>query len=245
MKVKCPGCSKIINVPDEKIPVAGVFNFVCPNCKGPVSASRDEKAISEVALPDLGDLPEKTPTPQPLDETQDIPVPPRAGADIPDLPGFEDAMEDELDILQEGKFRALVADNANLDRISPVLKKMDYVITSVKSHDETIQKLTFNKYDIIVLSETFAGCDPSANTIHLYLEPLTMDIRRKIFVVMTGKQFKTMDNMQAFNKSVNLVLNESDFGNFELILKKSMKDSELFYHIYNTMLIETGKEIAR
>ncbi|HEB73447.1 MAG TPA: hypothetical protein ENI77_12620 [Nitrospirae bacterium] len=245
MKVKCPSCSKIINVPDEKIPARGVFNFNCPNCKNPVSASIDEKAISEIALPDLGDLPETTPTPQPLDETQDIPVPPRVGGDIPALPDFEDAMENELDILQEGKFRALVADNENLDRVSPVLKKMDYVITSVKSHDEAIQKLTFNKYDIIALSETFAGCDPAENAIHKYLEPLTMDIRRKMFIVMTGKKFKTMDNMQAFNKSANLVLNESDFGNFELILKKSIKDSELFYHIFNTMLIETGKEIAR
>lgn len=245
MKVKCPGCSKIINVPDEKIPAAGIFNFNCPNCKSPVSASIDEKSISQVALPDLGGLPEKTPTPLPLDETQDIPVPPKAGADIPELPDFEDTMEDELEMLQEGKFRALVADSDNLDRISTVLKKMDYVITSIKSHSEAIQKLTFNKYDIIVLSETFERCDPADNKIHKYLELLTMDIRRKTFVVMTGKKHKSMDNMQAFNKSVNLVLNDSDLGNFELILKKAMKDNELFYHVYNTMRIETGKEIGR
>lgn len=245
MKVKCPGCSKIINVPDEKIPADGAFNFNCPSCKGPVSASQDNKVISEVDLPDLGDLPERTPTPQPLDETQDIPLPPRVDADIPALPDFEGAMEDEMEILQEGKFRALVADSENHDRISTVLKKMDYVITSVKSHDEAIQKLTFNKYDVIVLSETFEGCHPAKSALHKYLEPLTMDIRRKTFVVMTGKKLKSMDNMQAFNKSVNLVLNESDLGNFELILKKSIKDNELFYHVYNAMRIETGKEIVR
>lgn len=244
MKVKCPGCEKVINVPDDKIPDKGALKFNCPNCKGPVSVSRDTKNETDGILPDLGDLPEKTPTPQPLDETQDIPIPQSGGGGLEALPDLEGALEDGLDMLEEGKFRALVADKDNLHLISPVLKKMQYVVTPVKSAEEAIQKLTFNVYDVVIINEKFEECDPANNPIHKHIEPMTMDIRRKMFVVLTGKNFKTMDSMASFNLSVNLVMNESDFGNFELILKKTMKDNEIFYHVFNMMQIETGKEIA-
>jgi hypothetical protein len=154
------------------------------------------------------------------------------------------AVESELDMLQEGKFRALVADEDNMDRIAPVLKKMQFVVTTIDSHDEGIQKIEFNAYDLVILNESFKGCDPSNNPLHKFIEPMPMDKRRKIFVVLTGKNFKTLDNMSAFTKSVNIVMNEEDFANFELILKKAMKDNEVFYRVYYQLMIETGKEIA-
>jgi len=240
MKVKCTSCGKTINIPDEKIPDGGVFNFSCPNCKAPQSAKREE---TSGVLPDLGEVPETTPTPRPLDETQDVPVP-RKRAGIPVIPGMEDSIENELEVLGEGKYRALVVDNENMDRITPVLKKIQYVITSVKSHDEAINKLTFNTYDLLVLNERFEGCDPNNNPTHKFVEPMTMDTRRKMFVVMIGRNFKTMDNVTAFNRSVNMVMNETDFSNFELILKKSMNEYSNFYSVFKKMLIETGKEIG-
>jgi len=244
MKVKCTNCHKTINIPDEKIIPGEVFTFNCPNCKTPLSAGADRKEQTGPALPSLGDVPDTTPAPRPLDETQDIPVPALGERGIPPLPEEMDAIENELDVLGEGKYRALVADTENIDRISPVLRKMSYVITTADSHDEAIQKLTFNKYDLLVINERFAGCDPAGNALHRYVEPMTMDVRRKMFVVMIGKSFKTLDNMSAFVRSVNLVVNEGDFTNFELILKKAMNDNAAFYRIYNQMLVETGKEVA-
>lgn len=243
MKVKCDGCEKVINVPDDKIPADRPLAFNCPSCKRPLSVSRPPDSTSGVGLPDMGGIPETTPPP-PLDQTQDVPILSAGGLKAPPLPDMREAIESELDMLGEGRFRALVAEDANLDRLMPVLKKLEYVITVIKSHDEGVQKLALNRYDLIILNERFAGADPANNTLHKTLEPLPMETRRGMFVVMTGKNFKTLDNMTAFSRSVNLVVNESDFGNFELILKKAMNDNDAFYRVFRKMLVETGKELA-
>lgn len=236
MKVTCPSCNKTLNVPDEKIPEDKSVTFKCPSCQKPITAKRGEET-----LPQFEGVPDTTPTSSLLNETQNIPVPAlsKEGGAIPDM---EEALEDEMEMLEEGTRRALVADNDNLERISPVLRKMQYLITAVKSHEEALRKLKFNFYDLIILNERFEGADPNNNALLKYLAPLNMDVRRKMFVVLTGKNFKTLDNMTAFTKSVNMVLNDNDFSNFELILRKSMKDNETFYRLFKRMLIETGKE---
>jgi len=40
-----------------------------------------------------------------------------------------------------------------------------------------------------------------------YLETLNISIRRQMFVILLSNTYRTMDNMQAFNKSVNVILN--------------------------------------
>lgn len=242
MKVKCPSCSKVLNIPDDKLPIGETKKFNCPNCKNPVTAQR-ESETSE-SLPDMGSAPDHTPTPRPLDETQDIPVPPKKPVDVSSLQDMMGAIENDLEILGEGKYRAMVADDANIDMMAPVLKKMEYVVTRLKSHQEGIEKLNFNQYDLVIINERFDGAEPNNNTLLKFIEPMTMDVRRKMFVVLTGKNFRTFDNMSAFVRSVNLVMNESDFGNFELILKKGMNDNQMFYRVYNQMLVETGKELG-
>ena len=243
MKVKCPGCDRTINVPDSKVPDIGVLEFKCPNCKSPVTATKGGPGNPFENLPDLGPVPDATPTPRPLDETHDIPVPPPMAGGQFEREAFG-VMDSELEVLGEGKYRALLADSDNRDRITPVLKKMQFVITSVNSHEEAMEKLMFNTYDLLIINEQFDGCDPANNPTHKRIEPMMMDTRRRTFVVMTGTSFKTLDNMTAFSRSVNLVMNEDDFVNFELILKKAMKDNENFYHVYNRILVETGKEIG-
>jgi hypothetical protein len=51
-----------------------------------------------------------------------------------------------------------------------------------------------------------------------------------------------MDNMMAFVKSANLVVNPDDISNLALILKKAISDNEKFYKVYMDNLKETGKE---
>jgi len=240
MKVTCPSCQKVINVPDEKIPEGKSITFKCPSCKNPIIAGHDKKG-AHGGLPDFEGVPDTTPTTNLLSETQNIPIPPPPSGGR-SLPNMDEALEDEMEMLEEGASRALVADAENLERISPVLRKMQYLITAVKSNDEALRKLQFNLYDIIIINERFDGCDPNNNPIIKFLEPMTMDKRRKIFVVLIGKNFKTLDNMTAFSRSVNMVLNDSDFSNFELILRKSMKENETFYRLFRRKLVETGKE---
>ncbi len=242
MKVICPECNKNLNIQDEKVPASGSVLVKCPSCQAPISISKEGFESAAGRMPTFNGIPETTPTVvKILDETQNIPVPPPS--ENAPLSSMLDALEDEMDILEEGASRALVADTDNLELISPAIRKMDFLITAAKDMEETVKKLQFNFYDLIIINERFGGCDPSDNAILKYIEPLNMDIRRKMFVVLIGKNFKTLDNLTAFSKSVNLVLNESDFSNFELILKKSIKDNENFYQVFRKILVDTGREI--
>ncbi|MDH4184671.1 MAG: zinc-ribbon domain-containing protein [Nitrospinota bacterium] len=220
MKVTCSSCNKVLSIPDDKVPATGSVNFKCPSCKGTISVSRG-------------------PGGKPLDQTQDVSLPHKGG--IKGLPDMGGDLDHEIDLLGEGKYKALVADTVNANKVSPVLKKLDYQITLVQSQEDGYKKLQFNAYDLILVNERFGGVEPGRNAIYRFLEPLSMDRRRKTFIILTGKSFKTLDEMTAFSASADMVINEADFSNFELLLRKALNDSKNKYHVYRQVMKETGR----
>ena len=48
---------------------------------------------------------------------------------------------------------------------------------------------------------------------------MPMVTRRNIFFALVGTNFKSLNNMQAYQKSANVVINEKDFEKLEDILK--------------------------
>jgi putative AlgH/UPF0301 family transcriptional regulator len=59
-----------------------------------------------------------------------------------------------------------------------------------------------------------------------------MSIRRQVFVVLISSTFATMDDMHAYNKSVNLIINKDEISEIGLILKKEIEENEYFYHVF-------------
>jgi hypothetical protein len=59
-----------------------------------------------------------------------------------------------------------------------------------------------------------------------------MAVRRQIYVVLVSATLPTMDNMQAFNKSVNLIVNKRDITSLEKILRQAMAEDEDFYRVF-------------
>jgi hypothetical protein len=243
MKVTCQSCQKTLNVPDEKLPPGRTLKFACPSCKGMITVTR-EPDQSGLEMPGMGTaVPDTTPSAMKMDETQNVPLPSAPMKEGEALASLAEAMEDELEALvEEGSRRALVADLENTDRITPSLKKMQFIVTAVRTPDDGLKKLQFNFYDVVVVNERFSGADPTDNAIMKAVEPMVMDIRRKMFVVMVGKNFKTLDRMAAFTRSADIVVNELDFANFELILKKAMRDNDVFYRPFRKALADAGKD---
>lgn len=221
MKVSCPSCHKTVSIPDNMVPASGSKTFKCPSCKGPISVFKGKED-------------------KPLDQTQDVVLPPR-GAGAKGLPQLGGSLDHEIDLLGEGKYKALVADQQNAAKISPVLKKLDYQITLASSQEDGYKKLQSIEYDLILLNERFGGADPSRNAILKFLEPLPMDKRRRVFIVLVGKNFKTLDELTAFSLSADMVFNESEFSNFELLLRKALRDTADKYTVFKHVLKETGR----
>ena len=50
-----------------------------------------------------------------------------------------------------------------------------------------------------------------------------------------------MDNMMAFNKSVNIIINYSNIKDFDKILRRGLTDNDMFYRVYKEMMRKTGR----
>jgi hypothetical protein len=99
----------------------------------------------------------------------------------------------------------------------------------------------FHVYDTVIINERFDSDNPDANDVLAYFEALPMATRRQTFVVLLTERFRTSDNMAAFNKSVNLVVNLTNMNDFDPIFKRGLADHTAFYHVFKETLKKMGK----
>jgi len=183
---------------------------VCPKCKEKIIIDLREDSLSKL---DAGGFEEND-----FDEGTDD----------------YDVSERPFDFLEEEGKTALVCEEEPkiLKEITTVLEIMDYSITKAKDVREALRSMKYHAYDMVLVNETFGSSDPDANGVLIYLDRLEMDVRRNIFVGLLSRKFKTMDNMTAFLKSVNLVINLRDINKIDRILSRGINEYELFYAVY-------------
>lgn len=154
-----------------------------------------------------------------------------------------DASEKPFDFIEEGVETALICEpDATLrSRIRDILAGKGYHITESDSARDALKKMRFHVYQLVVINEKFDTENPDRNSVLENLRGLSMSVRRNIFVVMISDRFRTMDNMMAFNKSVNIIFNPSNIDNFSAIVSKGISDNEAFYHVYKESLKKGGR----
>lgn len=223
MKITCDNCQKKIKIPDDKIPAGKSFSLPCPNCKHKV----------------LVQSPVKTGAPKKKPESPAQKVsgpPPKKPADA----GSEETAADNgapinpFEFLEEGAKTAVICepDPERRARIREVAESMKYHILEAENARDTLKQMRFHDFDLVVLHELFDTRDAEMNHVLKYLSQLNMTSRRKMFLVLLSENLRTMDKMQAFNKSVNLIVNLNDMGNFEKILQAGISDHDNFYQVF-------------
>jgi hypothetical protein len=143
-------------------------------------------------------------------------------------PEGETAMICEQDAVTRGK-------------IAGELKSRGYSVVEATSVREALKFMRFHIFSTIFINENFDTAAGETNSILRYLEGLSMTIRRQIFVVLISTVLKTMDNMMAYNKSVNLIINKNQIDDVSQIFKKSLDENDSFYHVYKENLRKQGK----
>ncbi len=126
-------------------------------------------------------------------------------------------------------------------KVKKALKGMGYQPMEVRYAKEALKSMRFHHYDVVVLNEHF---DPSAsgrNEVLDYLAKMNTGIRRQMFVALLSKTHRTMDNMQAFHKSVNVIINLKNIDDVSAILKSAIADNAFFYRIMKDILKKMGK----
>lgn len=216
MDVTCKSCGAALKIPDEKLPPDQAVNITCPRCKGKIRIDTgSHKGLISKKKKEIEDAEFKY------------------GEDTSPLGLFE-----------EGTRLALVldGDEANVMEINSALEELAHKPIVPTSISEAMSKLRLYHFDLIILSDGFDGQDLETNQITHYINHLSMSLRRKIFLVLLSDKFETMDNMLAFTKSANLVVNPDDLSSLPSILRKALSDNQKFYKAFMDTLKEVGKD---
>jgi len=154
-----------------------------------------------------------------------------------------DASDRPFDFVEEDVETALVceSDASAKEKISNAMKGLGYRITEAASVKDALKNMRFHVYNVVIANETFDTSDPAANEVLKYLANLNMSIRRQIFVTMISNTFRTMDNMAAFNNSVNLVINTKNIDDAGQIIKRGIAENAAFYHVLKETLKKKGR----
>jgi hypothetical protein len=110
-----------------------------------------------------------------------------------------------------------------------------------KDTRNALKRMRYHLFDLVLINESFDAKDPDANGVLIYLRNVEMNVRRHMFVVLISKRFRSLDQLTAMNKSVNLIVNSQHIDNLEDILSRSMTDNERVYDIYMTSMKKLGK----
>jgi CheY-like chemotaxis protein len=214
-------------VPDEKVPRDKQFKATCSRCKstiivGPQGASGGRGATIGVDVS--------------LSEVTDAPTAIEADLDT------SSAYDSPLEVLEEGAMSALVCvdEPERLRAVKDALEDLNYYTSVASSVKEALSKLRYNQYDLVMLDEEFCGESADNNTILRYLQPMPMSTRRNIFLMLISSQIRTLDNLLAFAKSVNAVVNVSDVQKVKLVLERAMADHRRFYKVYRDLIRTIG-----
>ena len=221
MEFICHQCGHVLQIPDEKvsrIPPGKVATVPCPKCgiKVTIQSSPDTEKKGKASA-----------------------VEPVGGADA----GAYDATEKPFDFIEEEGLTALIceSDSGVAEKIEAALASMEYHVTAAESVRDVLKKMRYHNYDLIVVNDEFDTRDPDANSVLTYLERLSPSVRRTVYVVLVSRRCRTMDNMTAYHKSVNLVINPENLDDLGKILNRGITEKEFFYRVFNDTLKKLGR----
>jgi predicted Zn finger-like uncharacterized protein len=226
MDITCDKCKSKFRFPDEKIP-AGLDSVPCPKCKNRIVLSAGQKP-GELSLKE---------EPAGHSNSEDL------SFDEAPLSDPYDASDKPFDFVEEEGKTALVCESDPECKkiIIEALHLMEFNITEAGNSRDVLKRMRYHVYDLIVLNEKFDNTNSDLNPIMMAIDRLPISTRRNIFVALISDRFLTMDNMTAFQKSVNIIINTKNMEDFGKILNRGITDHEYFYRVFK----ETMKKLGR
>jgi predicted Zn finger-like uncharacterized protein len=219
MEISCQKCKSKFRIADDKIQPDRTTTLRCPRCKAGIVIG---------AKPLSGALPSSEPEPA---GNEAAPAACEGYADTP------------FDFTEEEGKTALICEESPevIKKVSEVLKIMEYHITEAESTRDALKRMRYHDYDLVVVNESFDTANPDDNGVLIYLERLGMAVRRKVFVAMISRRYRTMDQFMAFSKSVNMIINSRNLNQIGGILGRGLTERDLFYRVFNESLEAVGR----
>lgn len=139
-----------------------------------------------------------------------------------------------FDIFDPGDKTALVCmDVPEMERlVVQQLGELGYKIHTGFSIEDLIFKMRAHPYDLLVIAENFGATDAATNPLLAETIASPAIQRHKQLVVFVGASLTTADEAQAFQFSVDVVINLSDIMNMRPVLRRATQRSQEFYGRY-------------
>jgi predicted Zn finger-like uncharacterized protein len=219
MEIICKTCKSKFRIADDKIRPDRTATLRCPRCKA---------AIVVGANP--------LPAAPPASELE----PACVEAAPASLEGYTDSPFNFVE--EEGKTALICEESPEvIKKVCEVLKIMEYHITEAENTRDALKRMRYHDYDLVIVNEAFDTANPDDNGVLIYLERLSMAVRRKTFVAMISRRYRTMDQFMAFSKSVNMIINSRNLNQIGGILGRGLTERDLFYRVFNDSLEAVGR----
>lgn len=147
-----------------------------------------------------------------------------------------------LDLFEPGDQTALVCvDVPEVQRILvDQLTTLNYKMHTGLFLEDILLKLRAHVYDVVIISEHFNASDIASNPIVAAAIAAPSEQRRKQFIVAVGSTLQTNDELQAFQYSVDLVVNLADVVNLRPVLRRGVVRASEFYAPFCEALAREG-----
>jgi predicted Zn finger-like uncharacterized protein len=232
VKVQCKHCQTVLAIPDEKVPRDHPLRATCSQCKNPITVGpkgKKQASQSQEMGAAMGmDITVAEVTDAPTAVTVDL--------------GMDPVYDSPLEFLRAGAMSALICvdEPERVKAVKTALAELNFHGSLASSVKEALSKLRYNHYDMVIVDEEFSGETAENNTILRYLQPMPMSTRRNIFLTLISKRHRTLDNLVAFAKSVNAVINVNDVPKVKMIIERALAEHRRFYKVFMDMLQASG-----
>lgn len=139
--------------------------------------------------------------------------------------------------LEQNRRRNVVACLASPEDVSKVqmaLPEQTYELTIASSPEQVTSMLQMShQLDVLLLDPNFHSSQQGGATIMRYLNMLNPARRRRVFVVVTSRSYRSLDMQAAFIHGVNLVINSDDLDALPTALSKSIQEFNSLYRAFN------------
>ena len=147
-----------------------------------------------------------------------------------------------IDLFEPGDKTALVCvDVPEMQRLTVEnLTELQYKLHTGLFVEDILLKLQTNVYDVVVFSEHFNAADAKSNPIAQAILDIPPTQRRKQVIVMIGSSVHTDSDMDAWLRSVDLVVNLADLPNLKHVVRRAVQRTIAFNSTYAEALATAG-----
>jgi hypothetical protein len=105
---------------------------------------------------------------------------------------------------------------------------LGYVVVPLDIWEEKVEEILQGRYDVVVTHRN--GATPNVERdLYRFITTLTPEIRRRIFVVLVGDEFKTGNGTQAFATMTDFVCRPQEAGSADVVVRSTIAERTRFY----------------